>query len=77
VLARIDGIARSLVARGTPPALAHEAALRTLAAQVQAQANMIAFERIFLVFGIAFLLAVPLILSLRWQPGARPAAEAH
>jgi hypothetical protein len=44
---------------------------------VQAQALMLAFERIFILFGIAFLLAVPLIMSLRWRPGAQPAAEAH
>jgi len=77
VLARIDLMARGLAARGTPAAEAHEAALRTLALQVQGQALMLAFERIFILFGIAFLLAVPLILSLRWRPGARPAAEAH
>ena len=77
VLARIDLIARGLTARGTPAAEAHTAALQTLALQVQGQAVMLAFERIFILFGIAFLLAVPLILSLRWRPGARPAAEAH
>jgi MFS transporter, DHA2 family, multidrug resistance protein len=77
VLARVDAIARGLAARGTPAAEAHEAALRALAAQVQAQAYMLAFERIFIVFGVAFLLAVPLILSLRWRPGVQPAAEAH
>jgi len=77
VLARVDTIARGLAARGTPPAQAHEAALRTLAGLVQAQALMLAFERIFILFGVAFLLAVPLILSLRWRPGAQPAAEAH
>ena len=77
VMGRIDAIARALAARGTSPAEAHEAALRTLALQVQGQALMLAFERIFILFGVAFLLAVPLILSLRWRPGARVAAEAH
>jgi DHA2 family multidrug resistance protein len=77
VLARIDLMARGLTARGTPAAQAHEAALRALAGQVQAQAAMLAFERIFILFGVAFLLAVPLIMSLRWRPGSQPAAEAH
>ena len=77
VMARIDLIARGLAARGTPPAEAHEAALRALALQVQGQALMLAFERIFIFFGVAFLLAVPLIMSLRWRPGAQRPAEAH
>jgi len=38
---------------------------------------MLAFERIFIFFGVAFLLAVPLIMSLRWRPGAQRPAEAH
>ena len=77
VMARLDAIARGLTARGTPAAQAHTAALQTLALQVQGQALMLAFERIFILFGVAFLLAVPLILSLRWRPGAQAAAEAH
>jgi DHA2 family multidrug resistance protein len=77
VLARIDLMARGLTARGTPAAQAHEAALRALAGQVQAQAAMLAFERIFILFGVAFLLAVPLILSLRWRPGTQATADAH
>jgi DHA2 family multidrug resistance protein len=77
VIARIETMARGFTARGTPAAQAHEAALRALAGQVQAQALMLAFERIFILFGVAFLLAVPLIMSLRWRPGGPPTAEAH
>jgi DHA2 family multidrug resistance protein len=77
VLARIETMARGFAARGTPATQAHEAAMRALAGQVQAQALMLAFERIFILFGVAFLLAVPLIISLRWRAGTQPAAEAH
>jgi DHA2 family multidrug resistance protein len=77
VQARLDGIARGLVARGAPAGVARAGALGALAAEVQRQASMLAFEKVFLLFGLSFLLAVPLILSLRWRPGARAAAEAH
>jgi DHA2 family multidrug resistance protein len=77
VLARVDLMARGLAARGTPQAEAHDAALRVLAAQVQAQAYMLAFERVFLLFGVCFLLAVPLIVSMRWRSGLPQAAGAH
>jgi hypothetical protein len=38
---------------------------------------MLAFEKVFLLFGLSFLLAVPLILLLRWRPGGRGTADAH
>jgi DHA2 family multidrug resistance protein len=77
VMARIDTMAHGLAARGTPAAEAHDTALRMIALQVQGQALMLAFERIFILFGVAFLLAVPLILSLRWRPGTQATADAH
>jgi DHA2 family multidrug resistance protein len=77
VTARLSAMTKGLTARGVPAASAPDAALRALAAQVQGQANMLAFERVFILFGVAFLLAVPLILTLRWRPGRGPAADAH
>jgi DHA2 family multidrug resistance protein len=78
VQARLEGIARGLMARGAPAGMARAGALGALAGEVQRQASMLAFEKVFLLFGLSFLLAVPLILSLRWRPGARgAAAEAH
>ena len=72
------GIAHGLVTRGAPAAVARAGALGALSAEVQRQASMLAFEKVFLMFGVSFLFAVPLILSLRWRRGARaPAAEAH
>ena len=78
VQSRLDGIARNLVAHGAPAGVARAGALGALSREVQRQASMLAFEKIFLLFGLTFLLAVPLILSLRWRRGnARPAAGAH
>ena len=77
VLARLDTIARGLMDRGAPPAVAHARSLAALAGEVQRQAAMLAFEKVFLLFGLAFLLAVPLILSLRWRPVAGAGAGAH
>ena len=39
-----------------------------LADAVRGQAVMLAYERIFLVFGATVLLAIPLILTLKWDP---------
>src|SRR5262245_46480197 len=58
VLARLESIARGLMARGAPPAAAHARSVAALAGEVQRQAAMLAFEKVFLLFGIAFLLAV-------------------
>ena len=77
VLARLDGIAQGMVARGAPAGVAHAGALAALAGEVQRQASMLAFEKVFLLFGVSFLLAVPLILSLRWRKGVRGTADAH
>src|SRR5262249_36106222 len=73
VVARLDAITKGLLARGAPPA----GVLGRLAREVQRQALMLSFERIFILFGVTFLLAVPLILSLRWRPLAAGTVEAH
>jgi hypothetical protein len=39
---------------------------------------MLAFEKIFILFGVVFMLSIPLILSLHWRRGAmRPTGDAH
>jgi DHA2 family multidrug resistance protein len=76
--ARFQGIVRSLVAHGQGIDVARHTAMAQLAGAVQRQATMMAFEKIFLVFGGLFLLAVPLILTLRWDPKRlRGGADAH
>ena len=77
VLARLETLAQGLRSHGASTATARAGALGALAHEVQRQASMLAFEKVFLLFGLAFLLAMPLILSLRWRPGGRAGAEAH
>jgi DHA2 family multidrug resistance protein len=71
VEARLQGMMREMMNHGATPAMARARALGGMAREVQRQASMLAFEKVFLLFGVAFLLAVPLIMSLRWRPAAR------
>ncbi len=76
--ARFEGMMRSLMAHGDPLALAQTKATASLMGAVQKQSMMIAFEHVFLVFGVHFLIAVPLILTLRWERGRmRGGSDAH
>ena len=68
---RLQGMMREMMNHGATPAMARARALGGMAREVQRQASMLAFEKVFLLFGVAFLLAVPLIMSLRWRPAAR------
>ncbi len=61
---RLDGITHALVARGMDPVRAGRAAVGVLERQVSRQATMLAFEHIFLLFGLAFVLALPLLLFM-------------
>jgi len=63
--ARLASIATALVARGELPALADRHALAIIDSQVTRQAMMLSFERLFLVFGIGFVVATPLLLLMR------------
>jgi DHA2 family multidrug resistance protein len=57
---------------------AHQAALRVLDATVQAQAGVLAYDRVFLLGGIVFLFVLPLLYFLRTGPaGASKKVEAH
>jgi len=75
---RVEGAMRSLMARGDSWEVARAKAVAAVAGAVQGQASMLAFEHIFLVFGVLFLVAIPLILSLKWSKGRmRGGADAH
>jgi hypothetical protein len=65
------------VARGTSPGVAEQKALRILDLAVTKQATMLAFERIFLLFGFVFLLSLPLLLFMRRRYGGPDAGPAH
>ena len=72
---RLAAIARAVTAKGTPAASAAGQALAIVERQVERQAMMLSFERIFVLFGIAFVLALPLLFFMRWRRGAAPGAQ--
>jgi len=61
---RLAHLKALVIAHGTPTAQAQAKALRLLDGMVAKQASMLAFERLFLLFGIALLLALPLLLLM-------------
>ncbi|TMQ68132.1 MAG: DHA2 family efflux MFS transporter permease subunit [Candidatus Eisenbacteria bacterium] len=67
---RLTATTQSMIARGTPPGLAETKALRVIDLAVTRQATMLAFTKIFLLFGFAFLIALPLLLFMKRRSGA-------
>jgi DHA2 family multidrug resistance protein len=72
VVQRLGMLTRALAQRGVAPTQAPMAAIAALDGQVQAQASTIAFDKIFLLAGVLFLLVIPLLWFLRTNPD-RPA----
>ena len=74
----MQGIMRLMMSRGDSWDVARTKAVASMVGAVQGQAAMIAFEHIFLVFGLHFLIAIPLILSLKYDKNRlRGGADAH
>ena len=70
---RLAGITAGIMARGTLPAVAQDQALRIVDFQVTRQALMLSFEQLFLLFGVAFVLSLPLLLlmhKVKSMPGS-------
>jgi DHA2 family multidrug resistance protein len=65
VQARIAATARGFVARGMPADLAQRAALAAIDGTVRIQAQVVAFDRIFLLAGVLFLFVMPLLIFLK------------
>jgi len=64
---RLAALKGAMLSQGTAPGLAEAKAIGIMTAQVTRQATMLSFERIFLLFGWAFVLALPLLLVMRWR----------
>ncbi len=62
---RLDVITRGLLARGMNAVSAHQQALAILDRQIQAQASVLAFSRIYLLSGLILVGALPLLLLFR------------
>jgi DHA2 family multidrug resistance protein len=64
-LARLDGISRALVAKGMNALSAQQQALLILDRQLQGQASVLAFSRLYLLSGLALMASLPLLLLFR------------
>ena len=64
-LQRVAQLKALVMSHGTPETLAQSKALLLLNGQLSKQAAMLAFERLFLLFGIALLAALPLLLLMQ------------
>jgi MFS transporter, DHA2 family, multidrug resistance protein len=62
---RIGSMARALVGQGMAPDLAQRGAVASLAGAVRTQAQVVAFDRVFLLAGILFLFVMPLVILLK------------
>jgi len=75
---RIAVITQALVARGDIPVIAQTKAIGFLNGIVTREAMMMSFEQLFLLFGTAFVLSLPLLLLMHRSKGAPGAgAAAH
>ena len=76
---RLAGITHGLIAHGMLPAVAERQALALIDTQVMRLAMMLSFERLFLLFGLGFVIATPLLLLMRKgrSPQAGSAGASH
>jgi DHA2 family multidrug resistance protein len=68
----LDGMTAGLADRGVPPGLATDRALRMLDGTVNRQATMLAYNDVFWMLGMLFVLTLPLLLLLQGR-APRPA----
>jgi MFS transporter, DHA2 family, multidrug resistance protein len=65
VLQRVGGIQAGLIARGLDPGTATATTRRVLDGMITRQATLLAFERMFILAGIAFLFVIPIAFLLK------------
>ena len=73
---RLDQLAAGFQARGLPLETARTQAIAALDRMVTGQAMMISFERLFIMFGFALALGLPLLLLMRHR-GRTATVDAH
>jgi DHA2 family multidrug resistance protein len=64
-LARVEGISRALIAKGMNALSAKQQALMIIDRQLQGQASVLAFSKLYLLSGIALMVSLPLLLLFR------------
>jgi DHA2 family multidrug resistance protein len=75
--ARLELITRGLIARGVNAVAAPHQALAVLDRQLTAQANVLAFSKIYLLSGILLVAALPLLLLFRTGKGRGSPGSVH
>jgi DHA2 family multidrug resistance protein len=76
---RVAMMTKAFAARGVDTVAAHDMALRALDGVVERQATLLAFDRVFLLAGLSFLVVIPLLLFLKTPEETRASgiASAH
>jgi DHA2 family multidrug resistance protein len=74
---RLAALTATMISRGVLPAIAETRAIAVLDGQVTRQAMMLSFEQLFLLFGWAFALALPLLLFMRRGRGFQGGGGGH
>ncbi|MBA3672651.1 MAG: DHA2 family efflux MFS transporter permease subunit, partial [Gemmatimonadaceae bacterium] len=64
-MARVDGVMRALISKGMNVVTAKQQALLIIDRQLQGQATVLAFSRLYLLSGMALMLSLPLLLLFR------------
>ena len=76
-LGRLDAITRGLMGRGTNPIVAHQQALAVMQRQIQAQASVLSFSKIYLLSGALLLASLPLLFLFKTGKGRGSMGPAH
>ena len=76
-LGRLESITHGLISRGINPTVAKQQALFMLDRQVQAQASVLAFSRIYILSGVILLAVLPLLFLFKTGKGRGTAGMAH
>jgi DHA2 family multidrug resistance protein len=76
-LGRLSQITQGLIAKGTNPLVAKQQALSVIDHQIQAQASVLAFSRIYIISGVVLLCSLPLLFLFKTGKGRGSAGMAH
>jgi DHA2 family multidrug resistance protein len=76
-LGRLEAITRGLISRGTNPLVAKQQALFMLDRQIQAQASVLAFSKIYIISGVILLASLPLLFLFKTGKGRGSMGAAH
>jgi DHA2 family multidrug resistance protein len=76
-LGRLQSITSGLISKGANPLVAKQQALFMLDRQVQAQASVLAFSRIYILSGVILLASLPLLFMFKTGKGRGSAGMAH